>query len=230
MAINPQISTVTIPCTVLNLNFVDFLNEGNDEKVVGKLLEIPCRDVLYDNHTMWAIPIKDSGCFTGFDYELQYGDYLAKPTFDSLQCFRLRDKLSTNEWIVYGTYDEFLTSCGTCCGTTPIPMPTITERIAPCQLMDLVDDDENPYALFGVPNATGGEKYYAYGSYDNVALDSLSVIGYSTPTLLVAAMNATWTDFIWTLSIDELTVTGTGSAPNLDKSLCVSIITILGSA
>ena len=64
------------------------------------------------------------GIFTGLDFELKEGNYLAQPTFDSFSVFRIRDKISNNYWIIYGTKADLIASCSTCCdGSTPIPMP-----------------------------------------------------------------------------------------------------------
>lgn len=231
MATYTQINSWTIPALVLDFNHVTFINKA--DQVVGRVLDVPCKnDNVYDNEDMWAIPIKDSGILTGFDFELQAGDYLAQPTFDSIQCFRLRDK-NMNEWIIASTKNEFFTACNTCCNGTPTAMPNLNgldDRIAPCQILDIVNGSGYPYMVYSVPSLDDGALYYAYGSYDNVALPSLIETGYTTVAALVGDMNAYWTNFVWTYD-GVITIKGTATSKNLlNHSLCVNIISLLGSA
>lgn len=227
-----QIGTVTIPALVINFNGVTFTNGTNGyygEQVVGKVLDVPCREILFDNVDSWAIPVKDSGIFTGLDFELKQGDNTSQPTFDSFSVFRIRDKISNNYWIIYGTKADLIASCSTCCdGSSPIPMPGISSfgvRIAPCQTMDILNDDGNPYMVFGLPSLASGEAYYPYGSLNNVALTAASISGYANTTLLLAFLNSNWTPFVWTKSVDNLTLIATGGEANIGDSLCVQVVT-----
>lgn len=230
-----QIGTVTVPALVIALNgvlFTDGYHGYNGEEVIGKVIDVPCRDILYDNTDRWGIPVKDSGIFTGLDFEYKKGDYLLQPSYDSIPVFRITDTKSTFEWFIYGTKADLIASCSTCCdGSTPIPMPGTSPnfaiRIAPCQVVNLTNGIGNPYMFFAIPTLAAGEKYYPYGSRNNVAFPSASPNGYSTINALLAFMNANWTPYTWTVSGDNITLTGTGGAAN--DTLCVSVIGILPS-
>lgn len=234
MAVNPQISTITIPCLVIDFNHVQFIDYGQD-KVIGKIIDVPCRDVLFDNTDSWAIPIKDSGIFTLLEFELKVQvdtnlSFVLPPTFDSFSVFRIRDKNSYNEWIIYGTKNDFLNSCSTCCAGSPIPMPGTNPefklRAAPCQVIDLVNTSGTPYSIFALPNLVGGEKYYPFGSYNNVQLPLADPNGYTTKIALFSFLAINWAPFTFSDNNDTLIVTG----GNLGDSLCISIMPILGSA
>ncbi len=229
-----QIGTVTVPALVISFNGVLFTDgsKGYDgDNVIGKVLDVPCRDILFDNSDSWGIPVKDSGIFTGMDFELKNGVYLAQPTYDSIPVFRIRDTKSDTYWIVYGTKADLIASCSTCCdGTTPIPMPMVSgflERIAPCQALDITNDAGAYYMPFGVPTLGVGETFFPYGSYNNVALTAASSAGYANITTLLAFMNTNWNTFVWTKSADNLTIIGTGGVK--DASLCVNIIAVTPS-
>lgn len=234
MAGNPQISTVTIPCLVIAFNHVQFIDYGQ-EKVIGKVLYVPCRDVLYDDVDSWAIPIKDSGIFTQLEFELKVKvdsnlSFINPPTFDSFSVFRIRDKNSYNEWMIYGTKDDFIKSCQTCCGSSAIAMPGTDPlfrlRSAPCQIIDLVNGAGVPYSIFSLPNLTGGEKYYPFGSYNNVQLPLADPNGYANKISLFSFLAINWGPFLWSDNNDILIATG----GNIGDSLCVSVMPILGSA
>jgi hypothetical protein len=229
-----QIGTVTVPALVISFNGVLFTNGRNGyngQEVIGKVLNVPCREILFDNVDSWAIPVKDAGIFTGLDFELKAGIYTALPTNDSFSVFRIRDKESNNYWMVYGTKADLIASCSTCCdGTTPIPMPGVSSfgvRIAPCQTMNILNTAGNPYMVFGIPTLFGSERYFPYGSLNNVALTPASASGYANTTLLLAFLNTNWTPYVWTLSVDGLTLTATGGVAN--SVLCVNVIGITPS-
>jgi hypothetical protein len=226
-----QISTVTIPALVISFNNNLFVNPDNSEQVVGKVLQVPCRDIEYDNEDMWAIPVKDSGIFTGLEFQLKNGIFLDQPTFDSFTVFQIKDKLSDNQWIIYGSREtNFTASCATCCGAAAVPMPGIAGvalNIAPCEVVNLTDDNGDPYMVFGLPTLESGETYFPYGSLDNVALTSASAGGYANVAALLSFLNTNWTPYVWTADADEITLTATGG--ELDASLCVSVIAITPS-
>lgn len=227
-----QISTITIPALVISFNNVLFLDPDNSELVVGKVLSVPCRNVQYDNEDMWAIPIKDSGIFTGLDFELKNGTYLAQPSFDSFTVFQIKDKLSNDQWVIYGSKADFMNSCATCCDSATVPMPGVSTtgilRVAPCETVNLTDASGNPYMVFGLPTLSGLQRYYPVGSRNNVKYAGASASGYTSVALLLAFLNANWTPYVWTASVDGLTLTATGGAA--DDSLCISVIPFLASA
>ncbi len=208
------IAQVTVEALVVCRNSVQFTQEGERDVIVGKVMQVPCRDIRYDYVDMWAIPIKDSGIFTGCDFELKLGRFEEKPSFDSFTVFRIEDKLTNDYWIVYGIKDDLTTSCNTCCGDDAIPMPHVDDeiiiRIAPTEVLDITDDNGDPYMVFGIPTLLVGEKYFPYGSLNNVALPSATSGGYSTIGDLLSFLNGTWTDFVWSASGDGLTLLATG--------------------
>lgn len=233
MPVNPQISTITIPALVIAFNHVQFIDE---DMVVGKIIDVPCRDILFDNTDSWGIPVKDSGIFTELDFELKIKvdsdiDYTTQPTVDSFPVFRIRDKNSYNEWMIYGTKDDLLNSCATCCAGDPVPMPGTTDgfslRIAPCQAIDITNTNGTPYGIFGLPTLGAGQSYFPYGTYNNVNLATASASGYANKTALLSFLNSEWTPFVWTSDAgDDLFATG----GDLGDSLCVNVVAITASA
>ena len=226
-----QISTITIPALVISYNNNLFLDPNNSELITGKVLYVPCRNLEFDNEDMWAIPVKDAGVFTGCEFQLKNGIFLNQPTFDSFTVFQIKDKLADEQWIIYGTRTDFINSCATCCGASAVPMPGISpafgERIAPCELMDLTNDSEQPYMLFGLPSLQGSERYYPVGSRNNVGYTQASANGYSSISDLLTFLNANFTPYTWTVSADNLTLTATGGS--IGDSLCISVIGITPS-
>ena len=234
-----QISTVTVPALVISLNNLLFLDNTNNETVIGKVLQVPCRDILYDNTDRWAIPIKDSGNFTGLDFEYKvevYEDlnYVPQPTFDSFTVFRIRDTKSSFEWMIYGSKADLIKSCATCCGIDAVPMPGISPsfslKIAPCQPIDLLDGSGNPYTIFALPSLGVGQNYFPYGSYNNVALPAGDTNGYADVTSLLVFLNGTWNTFVWTVTGDVTsgyTLIATGGTTGYN--LCVNVIPVTPS-
>jgi hypothetical protein len=214
------------------MNHVPFLYGAENENVLGKVIDIPCKnDNIYDNEDGWAVPIQDSGIFTGFDFLLAQGENEAKPSADSIAVFRLRDK-NYNEWLVYGSKNDFFHSCATCCGTDGVPMPGISPsfslRVPPCQTVDIKNTNGNPYMIFGIPTLGAGQAYFPYGIHNNVPLTSASTLGYSSVSTLLAFLNTNWTPYVWTASSDNLTLIATGGT--LGDSLCVQVIAVIPSA
>lgn len=238
----PQIPNALIPAYVVQLNNTVFI-EG--DQIVGRVLDIPCKNDFIDDPNYWAVPVKDGGIFTTLSY-LLVAQYPDQPTYDSFPVFRVRDKLSGYFWMIYGTHDDFVSSCGTCCGSGAIPMPHTTDgyviNIAPCTTIGsewgyAVNAQGQLYTTFALPTLTGVETYYPYGSYNNVAFPSANPAGYTTPAALLAYLNATWTNFgspnvaiTWTLSADNITLFATFTAGAVrGDSICVVISNILSS-
>lgn len=226
------IAQVTVEALVVCRNSVQFTQTGQPDVIVGKVMQVPCRDIRYDYKEMWAIPIKDSGIFTGCDFQLKAGKYLAQPSFDSFTVFRIEDKFTIDYWIIYGTKDDLTTSCNTCCGDDTIPMPHVDDeiivRIAPTEVIDLTDTNGNPYMQFGIPTLGIGERYFPYGSLNNVALPPASSSGYTTVTALLTFLNTNWTGFTWTATSDNITLTATGGSEG--GVLGVNIFAMIPSA
>jgi hypothetical protein len=223
-----QIATVLIPCYVVQMNNQLFIQ---DEEIVGQILEVPCRNALIDDVSYWAVPVKDFGVFTTLDYILAVDDNAAQPTYDSFLVVRVRDKLSGNTWWIYGTKDNFITSCSTCCDSPPVPMPgtsgSFVIRIQPCQTICVVNTLGGYYAIWGLPGLLPGQSYFPFGSYNNNPLFPGAGNGYTTVAALLAFMNANWGPFVWTASVDNLTLFATGGV--LNDNLCVSVIPLTPS-
>jgi hypothetical protein len=223
-----QIATILIPCYVVRLNNQIFMQ---GDTIVGQILEVPCRNVLIGEVPYWAVPVKDSGIFTTLDFILATGDNVNPPTFDSFLTTVIRDKLSGNNWWVYGTETDFITSCSTCCDSPSIPMPgtsgTFVIRVQPCQDICVVDAQGDYQTVWGLPSLGAGQSYFPFGSYNNAPLFPGAGNGYSTVSALLAFLNSKWTPFVWTASADNLTLFATGGA--LGDSLCVTIIALTPS-
>lgn len=238
----PQIPNALIPAYVVQLNDTIFI-EG--DQIIGRVLDIPCKNDFIDDPNYWAVPVKDGGIFTTLNY-LLVAQYPNQPTYDSFPVFRVRDKLSGYFWYAYGTHDDFVNSCSTCCGSGAILMPHTTDgyviNIAPCSTVGsewgyAVNAQGQLYMTWALPTLTGLETYYPYGAYNNVAFPSASPSGYTTPEALLTYLNTEWTNFgspnvtvTWSLSADGLTLfsTFTSGAVRGDQ-ICVVISNILSS-
>lgn len=228
-----QIPNALIPCYVIQMNDTLFIQ---GDQIVGRILEIPCKNDFIDDPNYWAVPIKDSGIFTNIEY-IPVALSPTPPTFDSFNVFRVRDKLSGYFWIIYGTQQNFVSSCSTCCGAGTIPMPNtsvggVVINIAPCDTLDIQNASGQYYSVTALPPLVGSETYFPYGSYNNAALPAASGSGYGTPAALLTFLNTNWTNvgspnatFVWTLSADSNpTLTATGGYQG--DSLCIVISTI----
>ncbi len=228
-----QIANIQIECFVIQQNNEQFiLTQG----VVGEVRNVSCRNVFIDDVLYWASPIKDEGLFAGWQYRLATDENAAQPTFDSFLVQRIRDKISGYTWWVYVTSnDDFKNSCNTCCGDDEIPMPGVNGSfrpvIAPCQILcDMVNQNGQVYAIFGIPTVTGAQ-YYPVGSFNNVALPTAPA-SYNSIAALLVFLNASWTNvgspnktFIWTASGNTLIATGGVEG----DELCVTINSVTSS-
>lgn len=223
-----QIPNALIPCYVVQLNNTQFIEGWN---IVGRVLDVPCKNDFIDDPNYWMVPIKDSGIFTVLQ-PIPLAESPSAPTYDSIPVMRVRDKLSGYTWWVYGTHDEFTQSCATCCGSSPVPMPNPgIIPIAPCDTVCATNSAGQYITVLSLPQLIGAEVYFPYGSYNNAALPAASGSGYSTPGALLTFLNASWTHigspvatFVWSLSADNLTLIATGGF--LNDTICVAISTI----
>jgi len=225
-----QISTVSVPCLVIQLNNTIQFNE---DQVIGKVLQVPCRNDFQDDPDYWFVPVKDSGILTTFSPIPAVGDFVNPPTFDSIKVFRVRDKLSSYTWWVYGTNADFVASCATCCGDSAVAMPgadgTLVLRFQPCDTLCIQNGNGDYYSVMGLPTLAAGQHYFPFGSYNNVALAPGGGTGYATVTDLLVFLNTNWTPFVWTApGTDDLTLVATGGS--LNDQLCVTIIALTPSA
>jgi hypothetical protein len=233
-----QIATILIPCLVIQFNNQQFIETTEAGiQVIGQTLDVPCRNSIPSDIGYWAVPVKDAGIFTRLQFMLMRENNsvtIQQPTFDSFPVFTVNDKMNNNTWWIYGTKDQFLNSCNTCCGAGTVPMPGIDGAflplIAPCQQFCNVPATSGGalQAYFGIPNVYGGsDTFFPYGSYNNVAFSAASGSGYATVTLLLAFLNANWTQtgtITWTATPDGLTLIATGGA--LNDSICIVVARI----
>lgn len=206
---------VAVPCLVLEKNRVQFItaDTGNvdNQQLVGKVLSIPCRQVDTDSTgDWWCYPIKDHGVFMHFGFipkawdQWSDNDYTTrKPTYDSLTCFRILDKITEDiEWFIYGSRSDFANSCYTCCpGTNPgyVQMPgtnsdgtrNFTWRVAPTvELGEVKDDNGNIVSYWGLPTLAAGYNWFPYGSYNDIAFPDAPATGFANTTTLLIWLNA----------------------------------------
>ena len=233
-----QISRVEIPCLVIQLNNQQFITDDN---IFGQVRLVPCKDSLIDEVLYWGVPVKNTGMFTTIQWILRNGSDYDQPTFDSFLVQRVRDKLTNYTWWIYvENGNNFKNSCNTCCGADVVPMPGVDgsfmPQIAPCQqVCDIVNGGGQYQAIFGLPVLPVGQKYFPYGSYNNVKLFSnASGSGYSTISALLSYMNANSVNIgspavtiTWTASGDGLTLIGTGF--NKYDEICVVVESIVPS-
>lgn len=225
-----QISTVQVPCYVIQLNNTIIIDS---EQVIGNVLQVPCRNDFQDDPDYWAVPVKDNGIFTTLSYIPANQNYPNPPTFDSFKVFRVRDKLSSYTWWIYGTNNDFVNSCATCCGSGAVPMPgTVVNpslRIQPCDTLCIQDANGNFYSVWGLPTLSAGQTYFPYGSHNNIPFVGGVAHGYGTISALLSFLNANWTGFVWTNpGTDGLTLLSTGGS--LNDQICVTVIALTPSA
>ena len=226
-----QISNILIPCFCVQMNNQQFISTSG---VIGKVLNVPVKEMLLDEDLYWCTPVSDSGIFNQLEFRLVLGDNTNIPTFDSFLVQRIRDKLSNYTWWIYVTSSlDFSNSANTVSTQAYVPMPGTTPGsfvpvIAACQILSAISLS-NPLigGIYGLPSLLSGQQYYAIGSYNNVALSS-SGVGYSTTTALLSYLNSNWTNvgtpignFVWTLTADSITLIATGGF--LGDNLCVNI-------
>lgn len=230
-----QISTVLIPCFVIQMNNEQFIS---DNGVIGRVDNVPCRASNVDQILYWCSPISDAGIFTGVQFRLATGDNLAQPTYNSFYVQRIRDKVGLNKnntwWVYVNTNNDFKNSCNTCCGAAAIPMPGVSGNFnpvfPPCQTLCAENNSDQLEGVFGIPTLPAGDGYYPYGSYDNVQLPQAPT-SYATLEALLTFLNTNWTNhgspnttFVWSVSGDGLTLIALGGIAG--HELCVQISAI----
>lgn len=228
------IPNALVSCYVIQLNNTQFIEGWS---IIGRMLGVPCKNDFIDDPQYWAVPIKDEGILTFIEY-IPVAASPNPPTVDSFEVFRVRDKLSGYTWWIYGSAANFDNSCATCCGGSPVAMPVPAGsqiNIAPCSKICATNAAGNLESVFGLPQLIGGEVYFPIGVYNNQQLPASGGAGYATITLLLAFLNASWTNvgspvahFVWTASADGLTLIATGGFDG--DYLCVGIMTIGPSA
>lgn len=233
----PQIPNALIPCYVVQLNNTQFIV---GDSVQGRVLEVPCKNDFIDDPDYWMVPIKDAGILTVLE-PIPVAVSPQAPTYDSFPVMRVRDKLSGYTWWVYGTHNDFVNSCSTCCGTAAIPMPHTLDNyqinIAPCDELCILNGLGQLYSATALPTLTGAQRFYPYGSYDNTPFPGASGAGYADPASLLAFLNSAWhtigspaVSITWTLSPDNVTLIATMTSGAVKGDIiCVVVSNILAS-
>lgn len=222
-----------IPALVLKHNDTVFLDTDLVAYGTVQLVPTPGAGGRPDGN-YWAVPINNFGIVTGLDF-VPLEDSAVAPTAQSFQTLRLITSKAYGKadyWYIRGTENDYInsSSAAECCDA-PYPMPDDVPPLAGVQLMCQYNNptDQQYFATFGVPVPLGfGDRYYAYGYFDGVALPNLSASGYLTPALLVSAMQSTWGATVggtFTLSSDGLTVTLTQSAGDGTSEIGINIFT-----
>jgi hypothetical protein len=226
---DPQISTVLIPCLVLQRNNTTF---KTGENVVGQINMVPCRNVDIKEIPFWMVPVKDSGIFTTLEPILAAAPNANQPTYDSVLATRIVDKQNEVTWHVYtpGGYTDFINACATCCSSPPIPMPGTVDgfslAIIPYQtLCEVMNANGQFVTYFGIPSLAPGQNYFPAGAYNNKLFTAAPLGGFSTIAAMLTFMNANYNPgsppIVWTATTDGLTIVATGG--NLKDELGVTI-------
>jgi len=219
-----------VPAPVIGVKNFLFIEEG---QLNPQYRNIPCEQEFVDYVQYWAVPAKDAGIFTNLAFTPQqddFGNAIAKPTYDSFQVLRVRDKISHYVWWLPVTIDQFTASCATCCGTafTPIAIPTLP-IISPCQAVcNAVNDLGQYYSIWAAEVLPAAHHYVANGGYNDGQFVPLTA---SSIGALLTAMNANWryvgddsppAEITWTR--DEYTIFGTvTSGGSEDDTICLVI-------
>lgn len=182
----------------------------------------------------WAVPVDGFGIGpSGFNYYPTTPGNKTPPTIQSFHVVRIiKNDQSTDRYVI-GTSTQYIAASeeAECCGnTSPAPvMPTTSPLIAPCQV--LCNQNSSTGLFFGnigIPTLPAGEKFYAFGYFNGVALPALSGSGYTTAALLLTAIQTNWTtptSGTFTKTADNLTLILTqASGPGTDV-WCAKIYT-----
>jgi hypothetical protein len=233
-----------IPGLVLQRNNQVYLSEGGisvqksgggDIVVgVGLLTEIPTPDgggvIDYD---CWATPVGE-GILTGFTFTpYNANDPIGsvQPNVQAFKCFRIYNRLASDDWYVVGTVAEYITAYN---GGAALPT-TITTLPAGWQKMCEFINSSNQYgALFALPPLlTPDTKYFPYGYFNGVALPAGANAGYATIAALLVFLNANWTNLgspvtaiVWTVSADNITLIATETAGGGSDIIAAQIVAI----
>lgn len=217
MADQPQMPTLLIPCLVIQENNTIFKTEDN---VVGKIYDVPCRQVQINEVPYWMVPAKNDGIFSILQPILAVGADTAPPTYDSIYTLQVVDKLSDTTWWIYTVNgkNDFINACATCCMSPAIPMPgtdgSFLIMVVPYFNLCETNADGLFELTFGLPTLEAGQNYFPYGSFNNAPLPAANPAGYATVADLLAFMNSEWSvgspGIVW--SATGLTLFSTGGS------------------
>jgi len=217
---------------------------------IGVTQEIPCPDSSSGgviDGDFWADPVSE-GVFAGYNY-IPYNVaevVSSKPKPTAFAVVRISSRFSSDVWWILGTSTQYIASCAACCGTTPVPMPTVGSiPLQPgCQILCQFETPTsvNYFGVVGLPNLIFNQRYYPYGTFNNINLPAASVTGYVSTTTLLAFLNtATTTSVVngvttysggwgivgvWTVTADGLTLIATQNPGPGTDLLCASVAAI----
>ena len=184
----------------------------------------------------WAIPTNDHGLVTGWTF-LPYN--LLDPTQNNppnIQAFavcRIWNRLTGDDWVFVGTSAQYLTAVN---GGASLPQAFAAGAYqVGCTVICQQNSAGQYFQEVALPALTGNNRYFPYGYFNGVAFTAASATGYTTPALLLAFLNAVWTNvgpiagvvqatLLWSLSADNntLTVVETANGTGAD-TICVAI-------
>jgi len=135
----------------------------------GRVMPIPVGTAAVTIADYWAVPQKEP-YFQGFRYVIAD----TAPTNDSLACFKMKNSITGDTYIVLGTIAEYSAAAAACCDASPIPTLVVDDLVdmATCQDTCISDGGTTNYdAFFAVQSPlTGGAKYVARVEVDDTLL------------------------------------------------------------
>jgi hypothetical protein len=217
---------------------------------LGVQMEIPCPDNASGGQIdgdFYAQPVNE-GTPSGFNYKAYNpaDPNALPPTATSFAVVKISNRYNNDSYYVLGTSAQYVASCAACCGTTPVPMPTIpTIPLQPgCQLMCQWNNGtlQQYFGVVGLPALISNKRYFPYGYFNNIALPQATSLGYQTTTTLLAFLNTATTTTVtngvtsysggwaivgtWTVSLDGLTLTVTENPGPGTDVLCAAVAAI----
>lgn len=217
-----------IPALIIRQDHTDNINPNSTIGLTG-LIPTPNSGGQVDSD-YWCVPVTGFGIFGGVKFvAINSPGGTPKPSAQSFAAVRIVKKDQSTDWYVVGNSSQYIAASEEveCCGTTSPPpiMPTTAPIIAPCQILCNQNSTTGLYfGNVGIPTIPAGERLYAFGFFNEVALTSLSGAGYASVAALLAAIQAAWGIVgTWTVTSDNLTLVVTQSAGPGTDVLCVNI-------
>ena len=167
----------------------------------------------------WASPVNQQG-IVGKGLKFTSCSLLDtnKPDPQSFRVVRIISDRQSTDWYLLGTSLQFIATCydveiGR--SATPVLMPTAIVNIIPSQVIRSQAKATGLYtAYLAASNQLAGQRYYASGYFNGVALPALSGAGYATMAALINDMNTLWSVVgTWSYyTVDSLSVFATQAA------------------
>lgn len=179
----------------------------------------------------WASPVNSQGIVgKGLKFTPCLPGDTNKPDVQSFHVVRVVSNRQSADWYLNGTSTQYNLSsydAEIAHASTPVLMPVTVVNILPSQVICNQARATGLYtAYLGASSQLPGQKYYASGYFNGVALAPLSVIGYSTIAGLVADMNSLWSNVgAWSYYVpDGLSVFATQAAGSGTDVLTAAIV------